>query len=327
MTLMQTERRGVFLRKSGALRRGSLGVANAVAAVLVVVIVLLAATVGYVVYSASGPSTTTLYSTQFSTVTSTVSSTNGIVPLRVFAAASLGPALQALQSGYQSNNSVSLIYNFASSGALETQIAQGSPADVFISADASNNIKLQNKSLLADGNTYKTVLYNYIQVYVPLNNPKNITTLSDLLRPGVRIAIGAPGSVPAGKYTLAVWKSVQSKWGNSSSPDFKSSTYANFSANMMAHVVTQTTDVESAITQVLTGAADAAFGYVSDGVANAAQLHAIVIPSDVNVQAVYTASVIASSTHQAQANAFITWLLSPSGQAFLKKWGFAPISA
>jgi molybdate transport system substrate-binding protein len=246
--------------------------------------------------------------------------------LRIFAAASFTSALQALQSSYQLNNSVSLIYNFASSGALETQIAQGSPADVFLDADISNNVKLQNQSLLANGNTYVTLIYNYIALYVAGNNPKNITSLSDLLKPGVRIAIGAPASVPAGAYTQQVWANVQSKWGNSSNPNFKSAVYANFSKAMATHVVTQATDVESAITQVLTGAADAAFGYISDGVANAAQLHQIAIPSDVNVQAVYTASVMKSSKYLTQANAFVAYLLSAQGQAFLKKWGFTPLS-
>ncbi|MDA4113827.1 MAG: molybdate ABC transporter substrate-binding protein [Thaumarchaeota archaeon] len=252
---------------------------------------------------------------------------NEIVPLRVFAAASFGSALQSIQSGYQLNNSVSLIYNFASSGSLETQIAQGSPDDVFLSADAANNQKLQTASLLANNDTYQTLIYNYIQVYVAANNPKNITDLASLLNPGVRIAIGAPASVPAGAYTLQVWNNVQSKWGNSSSPDFKSATYANYTKNMMTHVVSQNTDVETAITQVLTGATDAAFGYVSDGVANAAQLHAIVIPSDVNVQAVYTVSAIKTTAHLTQANAFIGYLLSPQGQAFLKKWGFTPLAS
>jgi len=297
----------------------SRGVTNTVVGVLAVVVVALAA-IGYLAY-ASGSGTTTVSTTE--TSTSTLS--GGVVQLKVFAAASLTPAFQAVQSGYQSNNSVSLVFNFASSGSLESQIAQGVPVDVFVSADATNNAKLQNESLLANGDTYSKLLYNYVELFVPKDNPKNITTLADLLNPGVRIAIGAPASVPAGKYTLQVWNKVQSKWGNGSSPDFKSAAYANFSANMMPHVVSQTTDVESAITQVLTGAADAAFGYVSDGIANAAQLQAIPIPSDVNAQAVYTVSVVASSSHQTQANAFVNWLLSPSGQAYLEKWGFTPL--
>lgn len=312
------------------------GISVAVAGGVVIIVVVAALAGYYVATSTFTPNTVTSVSTvtgppttvtSVATSTSTATPGNAIVPLRVFAAASFSSGLQSIQSSYQLNNSVSLIYNFASSGSLETQIAQGSPADVFMSADASNNQKLMSASLLANGNTYQTLIYNYIQVYVAANNPKNITGLSDLLKPGVRIAIGAPASVPAGAYTLQVWSSVQSKWGNSSNPDFKSAVYANYTKNMMTQVVSQNTDVESAITQVLTGAADTAFGYVSDGIANAAQLHAVAIPSDVNVQAIYTVSVIKNTAYLAQANAFVNYLLSPQGQAFLKKWGFTPLQS
>ena len=288
-------------------------------AVTMVVIIVVAAVAGYLLYGAG--------STQTSTETTGTTTSVPTVQLRIFAAASFHQALTALQSSYQQNHSVSLIYNFASSGALETQISQGSPADVFLDADVSNNVKLQSAGLLGNGNSYGKLVYNNIALFVPAGNPKNITSLSDLLKPGVRVAIGAPASVPAGAYTVQVWANVQSKWGNSSSPDFRSAAYANFSTAVETHVVAQTTDVESAITEVITGAADVAFGYGSDGVANAAQLYQINIPSDVNVQATYTVSLIASSQHPAQAAAFISYLLSPQGQAFLQKWGFTPLAA
>ncbi|MDA4118580.1 MAG: molybdate ABC transporter substrate-binding protein [Thaumarchaeota archaeon] len=318
--------------------RRSSGESTAVAAAIAVVVIV-AAVGGVVLYQQSNAKPVTIVSTSTvtntatvtnastSTVVSTVIPSNAIVPLRIFAAASFGPALQALQSSYQLNNSVSLIYNFASSGALETQIAEGAPADVYLDADMANNMKLQTANLLGDNDKYQNLIYNYIQMYVPGNNPKNISGFSDLLKPGVRIAMGAPSSVPAGAYTLQVWGNVQSKWGNASNPDFKSAIYANFTKNAMTHVVSQTTDVESAITQVLTGAADVAFGYVSDGVANAAQLHPVVIPPDVNVQAVYTASVIKASHYPAQADAFLNYLVSAQGQSFLQKWGFTPLSS
>lgn len=297
---------------------------SAVAAGVLVVVFVVAAGAGFYLYgsSQSGVTTTTATVTQVSTVTPA----GAIVPLRVFAAASFTQALEALQSSYQQNNSVSLIYNFASSGALETQIAQGSPADVFLDADVAKNAKLQNLSLLGNGDTYVTLIYNSIALFVPANNPKNILSLSDLLKPGVRVAICDPASCPAGAYTVQVWANIQSKWGNSSSPDFESAVYSNFANAISSHIVTQATDVESAITQVLTGAADAAFGYVSDGIANAAQLHQISISSDVNAKAVYTASVIKSSKYPTQANGFIAYLLSVQGQEFLKKWGFTTLS-
>ncbi len=288
---------------------GARGASTTMMASLVIVVVVAAAFAGY--YYLRMPSTD--------------NSTMTVVPLRVFAAASFTYALQALQASYQQNNSVSLIYNFAGSGALETQISQGSPCDVFMSADATNNAKLKTAGLLADNDTYSTLVYNSIAVYVQPGNPKNIQTLADLLKPGVRVVVEA-SSVPAGAYTAQVWQNIQSRWGNSSSPDFKSTAYANYTADIKQHVVSYATDVETAVQQVVTGAADAGFAYVSDEVPQGAKIVQISVPSDVNVRAVYTISVIKSTAYSTQAHQLVNWLLSKEGQAFLARWGFIPIT-
>jgi molybdate transport system substrate-binding protein len=313
--------------------KGSRAVSGATV-VVIVVAVIAAAFLGYSVRSpgvststATQTSTATFTSinTQTATATSTFSTTVVLyAPLRIFAAASFTYALQALQTSYQKNNSVSLIYNFAGSGALETQIAVGSPCDVFMSADTANNAKLQAAGLLANNNTYSTLIYNSIELFVQPGNPKNINTLADLLNPGVRVVAEAP-TVPAGKYTAQVWQNIQSKWGNTSSPDFKSTTYFNYVANIKTHVISYTTDVESAVQEILAGGADAGFAYVSDAVPQGPNIVGITIPSDVNVQAVYSISVIKTTAYLAQANQFVVWMLSPAGQAFLAKWGFTPL--
>lgn len=283
---------------------------RAITTATVVVIVAIVAAAGILGYCLRSPGVNT--------------TTTTLVPLRVFAAASFTYALQALQTSYQQNNSVSLIYNFAGSGALETQISQGSPCDVFMSADTANNAKLKTAGLLADNNTYSTLIYNSIELYVQPGNPKNIQTLADLLKSGIRVVAEDP-SVPAGAYTAHVWQNIQSKWGNSSSPDFKSTAYANYTTNIKTHIVSYTLDVETAVQQVVTGAADAGFAYVSDAVPRGASIVGITIPSDVKVQAVYSISVIKTTAYSAQAHQFVAWLLSSSGQAFLAKWGFTPL--
>src|SRR5207245_5742856 len=128
------------------------------------------------------------------------------------------------------------------------RFAQGFPVHGLVSADATNTIKLKHAPLLANSTTYQTLIYNYVALYVPTGNPKNIQSLSDLLNPGVRVVVATP-TVPAGAYALKVWGNVQSKWGDSSNPDFKSSVYANYTKNITTHVVGQTTDVETAIQQ------------------------------------------------------------------------------
>jgi molybdate transport system substrate-binding protein len=251
------------------------------------------------------------------------SSLTTVTPLRVFAAASLVFALQDLQASFERNYSASLIYNFAGSQALSQQILLGSPADVFISANTKEMIRVQNGSLLADNNTYSILLYNYLAVYVPADNPANITTLADLLKPGVRIVVEDP-SVPAGAYTVQIWQKIQSTWGNKASKSFKSLDYANYSSRITKNVVSYTLDVESAVQMVLTGGADAGFAYASDAVPRGAQLKLIPIPPEVNVKATYTIGVISLTAYPNLAHQFVNYLLSKDGQALLAKWGFTP---
>ncbi len=246
--------------------------------------------------------------------------------LRVFAAASLTYALQNISSSFEKNYSAILTLNLGGSNALAQQILLGSPADVFISANIAQMRVAQNRSLLSNGNTYKALAYNYLAVYVAAANPKHITSLADLVKPGMRV-VAEDKSVPAGAYTLEVWKNVQSKWGNQTSPDFKSVVYANYSSRIQQNVVSYATDVESGIAQILTGAADAGFAYVSDAEPHAAQLSFISIPSDVNVKATYAIAVIRNSQQQALANQFVNFLLSPAGQDVLARWGFTPVNS
>ena len=73
------------------------------------------------------------------------------VELTVYAAASLKGALDKAKAAYEAANpGTTLTISTDSSAALETQIEQGAPADVFLSADTTNPQKLVDKGL-ADG--------------------------------------------------------------------------------------------------------------------------------------------------------------------------------
>ena len=63
--------------------------------------------------------------------------------LVVFAASSLTKAFTEIGDAFEAANpGAGVTFNFAGSGDLVTQITQGAPADVFVSADESNMKKL-----------------------------------------------------------------------------------------------------------------------------------------------------------------------------------------
>ncbi|MET1232719.1 MAG: molybdate ABC transporter substrate-binding protein, partial [Candidatus Limnocylindrales bacterium] len=118
--------------------------------------------------------------------------------LTIYGAASLKGALEEVEAAYEAmNQGIDLVIATDSSAALETQIEQGAPADVFLSADTANPKKLVDKGL-ADGAPV-TVARNELTVIVPKENPAEIQTPADLAKPGIKI-IAAGDEVPISKY-------------------------------------------------------------------------------------------------------------------------------
>jgi molybdate transport system substrate-binding protein len=97
----------------------------------------------------------------------------------------------------------------------------------------------------------------------------------------------------------------------------------DFYPAVLANVVSNETDVRQAVTKVELGEADAGMVYFSDSVA-APELERILIPEQFNIVASYPVTVLANSPKPDLAKLFISYILSPEGQATLEKWGFTP---
>src|SRR4029077_7602975 len=132
--------------------------------------------------------------------TASTSSTRLSGSVEVFAAASLTDSFKAVGTSFQSANpGVTVTFNFAGTPTLVTQIEQGAPADVFASADTTNMDKLKAGGFTTG--TPQVFARNKLEIVVGPGNPKGITGLAALAKPGVLYVTAAP-TVPAGKYAL-----------------------------------------------------------------------------------------------------------------------------
>ena len=123
--------------------------------------------------------------------------------LNISAAASLQEAMVELEEKFKEiEPNVKLQVNLGASGALQQQIEEGAPCDVFISAGEKQMTALEQKGLLLEG-TNKTLLTNDL-VLVEAEGTE-IKDLDKLTTYDInKIAIGEPESVPAGKYAKEV---------------------------------------------------------------------------------------------------------------------------
>jgi len=220
----------------------------------------------------------------------------------VFAAASLTAAFNALGSSFQGvNPGVTMKFNFAGTPTLVTQIEQGAQADVFASADTTNMDKLKGDGFTAG--TPQVFAHNKLEIVVAPGNPKGITGLADLAKPGVIYITEAP-TVPAGKYALQALKT----------------------AGVTVTPKSLETDVKSVISKIELGEADAGIVYTTDVTAAGAKVQGVPIPDQDNVVATYPIVAVKSTANAAAASAFIAYVLSAAGQAKLQSFGFLSAS-
>ena len=246
-----------------------------------------------------------------STPTTAPVSAIGVRTLAVFAAASLTDAFNEIGKNFEAANpGVTVTFNFAGSQALQTQIEQGAPADVFASASKSYMDLLVTDSYVT-GDVPQNFLTNKLVVILPANNPAGLAKLEDLANPKLKLVIAAE-AVPVGKYALQALDLMDKQFGN------------GYKDKVLANVVSKEDNVKQVVAKVQLGEADAGIVYTSDAVA-APDLKSIEIPAELNVIAKYPIAPLTKSTNAELAKAFVVYVLSSDGQAVLQKWGFSPI--
>jgi molybdate transport system substrate-binding protein len=233
------------------------------------------------------------------------------VTLTVFGAASLKAVLSDSATAYQAAYpGTTITFSTDSSSALETQIEQGAPADVFLSADTTNPQKLIDGGF-ASGNAVPFA-GNKLTIVVPKSNPGNVTKVSDLARTGLRI-IAAGDEVPITRYANQLVSNL------AADPSFPS----GFVAIYTADVVSKEDNVKAIIAKIELGEGDAAIVYVTDAKAST-KVTTVDVPNSANVPATYAGVVVKASKNAAPAAAFLAWFAGPDGQAILAKDGFLP---
>lgn len=224
------------------------------------------------------------------------------VTLNISAAASLQEAMAELETKFKEiEPNVKLEVNLGASGALQQQIEEGAPCDVFISAGEKQMTALSDKDLLL-ADTNKTLLTNDL-VLVAAKGTK-VKGLDELSTDDIsKIAIGDPESVPAGKYAKEVLDNTK--------------LYDKVEDKLVL-----AKDVKEVLAWVQQGNAEVGFVYLSDAQGADGVEVAYTTEADSHSPINYPIAVLKSSEKQDKAKAFEDFLLSADGQTILEKYGF-----
>ena len=241
------------------------------------------------------------------------------VELIVFAAASMQETMEEIAELYKEvDPTVTITYNFDSSGTLKTQIQEGADCDLFISAapkqmnqlDANGGEENTEGLDFVLSDTRLNLLENKVVLAVPQGNPKGIESydqLAQLLQSGdVLLAMGNE-DVPVGQYTQKIF----AYYG------------LEESALNEAGVLTYGTNVKEVTSQVSEAAVDCGIIYATD--AFSAGLTVVdEATAEMCGQVIYPAAVLNISKHQDAAKAFLDYLQTDEAVAVFESVGFSP---
>ncbi len=240
-------------------------------------------------------------STSASTTTTSAPAARLAGSITVSAASSLTAVFGQLATSFQAKHpGTAIAFNFGSSGALAGQIQQGAPADVFASASPADMATVQQAGDISGRPV--TFARNRLEIVVKPGNPLGIHSLAALAKaPVVALCVSTAPCGATAQQALA-----------------------------KAHVTLPTAqvslgqNVDATLAEVTTGDADAGIVYVTNAKAVGSQGVGVPIPPTQNVTTSYPIAVVKSTTEPALAEAWIAYVLGPTGQSVLRQASFLP---
>lgn len=230
------------------------------------------------------------------------------VELTILAAASLTDVYNEIKTLYEAANpNVTLTFSYGGSGALQTQIEEGAPADLFLSAATKQMTALQEQGLMEDDSIVQ-LLENKVVLIVPADSSLEVASFEDVTTDKVTmIGLGEPGSVPVGQYseeiftTLGTLDEVKAK--------------ANYGS-----------DVRTVLSWVETSAVDCGVVYATDAYTTDRVKIVCEAPEGSCKRVIYPAGIVKASGQKEEAAKFLEYLQSDETSKLFASYGFSPMN-
>ena len=239
----------------------------------------------------------------------------------VFAAASMTETLTEIAGRYMTAHpDVTVVCNFDSSGTLKTQIQEGAPCDLFISAakkqmdqldiDASPEVNTEGLDFV-DSATRVDLLENRVTLAVPDGNPRGVESfdqLAEWLKEGdVLLAVGN-SDVPVGQYTRKIFE------------------YYGIDEAAVAGKLTYGSNVKEVTTQVAEHSVDCGIIYGTDAFSAGLSVVDEATEPMCRGRVVYPAAVLKTAAEPLAARDFLNWLQTDESAGVFASVGFTPLS-
>jgi sulfate/thiosulfate-binding protein len=232
------------------------------------------------------------------------------------------PAFQATAEG----KGVEFSQSYGPSGEKSRAVANGQHADV-VNFSLEPDVEKLVKAGLVSPNWNQNATQGFVTdsvavIIVRKGNPKHITSWADLIRPGVQVLTPNPFTSGSARWNVMAAYGAQLKEGKTSA---QAQAYL---VELFHHVVSQDSSARNALQTFLAGRGDALIDYENEAISDQKKGAAIeyVTPKD-TLLIQNPVAVVGSGASAETAQKFVSFLLSPAGQAIWAAKGYRPVIA
>jgi len=227
--------------------------------------------------------------------------------LMVFAGAASKPPTEEAAKAFEARTGVKVDVIFGGSGYVLSQMMLGRKGDIYFPG-SSDYMELAKRKGAVFPETEKTVVYLVPAINVQKGNPKNVKTLRDLTRPGLKVAIANPEGVCVGAYAVEIVESIFT-------PEEKEAFRKN--------LINYTESCEKTATAISLKAADAVIGWRVFHYWDSERIETIPLEKSQIIRVGYIPVAVAKLTaNRPLAQKFIDFLLSEDGQRIFRKYHY-----
>lgn len=227
--------------------------------------------------------------------------------LMVFAGAASKPPTEEVAKAFEAKTGVKVDVIFGGSGYVLSQMMLGRKGDLYFPG-SSDYMEVAKKKDVVFPETEKNIVYLVPAINVQKANPKNVKTLKDLTRPGLKVAIANPEGVCVGAYAVELVEALFT-------PEEKEAFRKN--------LINYTESCEKTATAISLKAADAVIGWRVFHYWDPERIETIPLDKSQVIRIGYIPIAISKYTsNRTLAQQFIDFLLSEDGKKIFQKYHY-----
>ncbi|RLB01598.1 MAG: molybdate ABC transporter substrate-binding protein [Deltaproteobacteria bacterium] len=233
----------------------------------------------------------------------------GAETITAFCGAATKPAMEEAARAFEGETGTKVYLNFGGSGTVLSQMKLSKTGDLFIPGTLDYMEKAKEEGLV-HGETERILAYLIPAILVQRGNPKDIESLADLARPGIRVGIGNPEAVCVGLYAIELLQ------------------YNGLLEKVAGNIVTYAESCSKTAALVVLGAVDAVIGWRVFSKWHPRAIEAVYLrPEQIPRIAYVPGAISVFCKHRDSAQRFLDFLVSSEGRRIFARWGYLATEA